>query len=160
MAVSTARGFTLIELMIVIAILGILLAIAIPAYQDYTVRARVAEGLNLAAAPKVAVAERWHWSGGDLPFTGGGAGGCCGYEGLTQNTDNISAGNITIDPNSGAISIVLDQIPALTGADTLVLAPRVDGAPLVVEKVGDVTWDCDAAAGTTIEPRYLPAECR
>ena len=54
---SVQKGFTLIELMIVVAIIGILAAIAIPAYQDYTIRAQVTEGLNLAAAAKVAVAE-------------------------------------------------------------------------------------------------------
>jgi len=56
---SFQKGFTLIELMIVVAIIGILAAIAIPAYQDYTVRAKVTEGLNLAASAKVAVAEAY-----------------------------------------------------------------------------------------------------
>ena len=76
---SNAKGFTLIELMIVVAIIGIMAAIAIPAYQDYTVRAKVSEGLNLSSAAKVAIAERFQDTG-TMP-TGQGTAGLP----LTQN---------------------------------------------------------------------------
>ena len=169
------KGFTLIELMIVVAIIGILAAIAIPAYQDYTVRSRVSEGLNLAAAAKTSVAEN----------AANGATFSSGWTAPTQ-TPNIS--KIAIDDtNGGQITITYT---ARAGGGTLVLVPNADdgtgtggntgklvalaaGTP---PKGGNIVWECFAKnkgttstltpAGTapatagTLEDKYAPPECR
>jgi type IV pilus assembly protein PilA len=138
------QGFTLIELMIVIAILGILMAIAIPAYQDYTVRAKVSEGMNVAGAAKLAVAETYQTKG-------------------TWPTDNPSAGLPTaasiIGNNvsgvlvlgTGRIQVTYSGDPKITGK-VLVLSPSYPG--------GAVTWTCKASTGTTVADKYLPSSCR
>ncbi|MEI2795760.1 pilin [Pseudoxanthomonas sp. F11] len=133
------QGFTLIELMIVIAILGILLAIAIPAYQDYTIRAKVSEGLNLAAAPKLAVAE-YQQSNGEFP----GSAVSAGYETVsTTIVDNIDIGA------DGVITITYADPPEIANA-TITLTPATATG-------GAVTWRCEAG---TLEPKYTPSSCR
>ena len=98
------KGFTLIELMIVVAIIGILAAIAIPAYQDYTIRAKVTEGLNLADSAKTAVAESWQ-SGGMT----GLAAAATSWNTSFAATKYVS--NIQIAPATGAISVTYNAAP-------------------------------------------------
>lgn len=133
------RGFTLIELMIVVAIVGILAAVAIPAYQDYTIRARVTEGLGLASAAKLAVAET-AISNNALPTTQAET----GYAGLTAATDNVTS--ITI----GAGGIITVTYTTAAGGGTIVLDPDLTAN-------GEVTWDC---TGGTLDNKYRPANCR
>lgn len=132
------NGFTLIELMIVMAIIGILAAIAIPAYQDYSGRARVTEGLSLADAAKLAVAETTI-SNRVLPTNQAAT----GYVSPAP-TDNVS--NITIGP-AGVITITYQ---AIVGGGTLMLEPTLTAN-------GDITWDCTQG---TLTPIYRPATCR
>src|SRR5882724_9884290 len=115
------KGFTLIELMIVVAIIGILAAIAIPAYQDYTIRAKITEGLNLADSAKTAIAESWQ-SGG---FTGMGA-AISSWNSSFIATKYVS--NIQITAATGLITISYNTtaIPQLGTANTLNLQPSIN----------------------------------
>jgi type IV pilus assembly protein PilA len=153
------KGFTLIELMIVVAIIGILAAIALPAYQDYTVRSKVTEGLSLAEAAKTAVAETWN-SDGVLTAT------------ITNAINFVPTkyvSGITVNTANGEIQIAYDTnatgIPQLAGANTLYLVPTINGAALS-NQAGNMDWTCNASTSTKIGTkgsliaRYAPAPCR
>jgi len=139
------QGFTLIELMIVVAIVGILAAIAIPAYQDYTVRAKVSEGLSLVNAAKIAVEDTFQ-STGTIPTTNTSA----GYAGLTTATSYVTS--VTIG-TSGAITVVFTANTGPMSAQNIVMTPATAavGQPL--------TWTCVVGTPAT-NNRYVPANCR
>ena len=140
------QGFTLIELMIVVAIIGILAAIAIPAYQDYTIRAQVSEGLNLSGGAKVAVTEHFQ-DRGVLPADNAVAG---------LGVANTIVGNYVTGVNiaAGVITVTYgNQANAAIGGATLVLTPNTLAA-------GSVQWDCAGGNILLGNPKWLPAACR
>ena len=137
------QGFTLIELMIVVAIIGILAAIAIPAYQDYTIRSKVSEGYVLTSAAKLAVAE-YNQSEGGWPVDNSTA----GIAAATSITGPyVSSVEIS---TSGVITAFIRNVDAVVDSSTVILTPSdVSG--------GSITWTCDAG---TVANRYLPSRCR
>ena len=139
------KGFTLIELMIVIAIIGILAAIAIPAYQDYTIRAKVSEGISLASAAKLAVAETTDATG-TTPTSNTAAGLPAAVSILGNNVDSVTVG-------AGGAITVLYSASGLGGT--------ADGTNIVItpdtSQPGSMVWDC---TGGTTPGKYRPANCR
>jgi type IV pilus assembly protein PilA len=170
------KGFTLIELMIVVAIIGILAAIAIPAYQDYTIRSQVTEGLNLAGAVKAEIAE-FYAQNGAWPLSLGPGVNTLGHT-ATEIPEGKYVGSVTV--NNGLITITYSNTggkQSNANLDTLTLGmqPRLSGAAATGNN--DVVWVCGnraipggthdpavpappAAGATTVPNKYLPANCR
>jgi type IV pilus assembly protein PilA len=169
-----AHGFTLIELMIVLAIVGVIAAYAIPAYQDYLARSRVGEGLSLASSARLAVAEN---AASGNAFSGGFS-----TPPATRNVDSVQ-----VDDTTGQITVRFTARVAPAGSNTLVLVPSVpDNAENPTARValsngsvqsGTVTWECFAAGKTasslgdpgagpspveaaTLPANLAPPECR
>ena len=137
---SMQKGFTLIELMIVVAIIGILAAVALPAYQDYTVRAKVTEVILAASAPKVAVAE-WFQTKGSFPAKAVSLGIA------TQATKYVSG--VVVADNTGVITATASTAESKISGKTITMTPTDAGN-------GILNWVC----GGDIEAKYRPASCK
>jgi type IV pilus assembly protein PilA len=139
------QGFTLIELMIVVAIIGILAAIAIPAYQDYTIRAQVSEGMSLASGSKTAVAE-YYQDHGTFPADNSTAGVSDPSDIQGKYTSSVTVGA------NGVISVTYGKDAnqdLINDGGQLVLTP--------VTHTGSVEWGCD---NSDLPAKWLPSACR
>ena len=148
------KGFTLIELMIVIAIVGILAVVALPAYQDYTARAQVSEAIVLAEGQKAAVAE-YYATNGAFPGsnTEAGIADAASIKGKYVNNVTISTGGlITATMESSNVSKDVQ-------GKTVALKPNVD---VKDNKTGAFTWQCGPGTEATkaVDKKFLPATCR
>lgn len=141
------KGFTLIELMIVVAIIGILAAVALPAYQDYTIRAKLSEVIGLAASAKTTISE-YYVSIGNMPADTAAAGV---NDNTAQSTYVSGIAYEQVSTNVAEVRYTITNLGAATGD----LAYRGTGSG------NGVQWDCKiASTGTSIAAKYLPANCR
>jgi len=172
------QGFTLIELMIVVAIIGILAAIAIPAYQDYTIRAKITEGLNLADSAKTSVAESFQ-SGGTTGLKAAANSWNSSFT-ATKYVSNISVVS-TAGADQGVITVSYDgttAIPQLAANNKIMLFPFINSGTETqlgnaAALSGNIDWACvsqgnvtataqsmGAATGGSVATKYVPSNCK
>jgi type IV pilus assembly protein PilA len=166
------QGFTLIELMIVVAIIGILAAIALPAYQDYTVRAKVSEGIIAASSAKATVSEAFQ-----TDSMTGVASAATAWNANLAGTASKYLQSVSITGGTGVVTAIISAtaangIPTAINGQTLVFTPSVAGAALAATSQGAIDWSCGSvstntattrglpvAAGTLLA-KYAPSECK
>lgn len=151
------QGFTLIELMIVVAIIGILAAVALPAYQDYTIRAKVSEAILAASSCRTTITEVVQSATGSLPVAM--AWGCESASATSQYVQAIETADV------GIIIIELQNLtPAIADGDTIQLIPHEAAAPDVLEATDSgiqiYQWVCGPGAVNPVDTKYLPGSCR
>jgi len=170
------KGFTLIELMIVVAIIGILAAVALPAYQDYTIRAKVTEGLNLASALKQDMGSM---------YAADGMNGVSAFAAqvLANPPQSKYVAGIAVAPLTGVITVTYNSANignAVAAGSTLILSPYLNASGTITTlagaaagATGSVDWACASKTGAnaikrgllaptlgTLDPRFAPAECK